>query len=133
MSLNIQVAEIKSRFAAGISADKVHADYQHTCNFLHAYRGSAETFKSYCRETERLLQWLWFVRAKPLKDLRRTDMETFLEFCQTPPKDWIGIKHVPRFIDRDGLCVANPVWRPFISAISKKARRDGDLPDAKSY
>ena len=109
------------------------ADYKHTCNFLHAYRGSAETFKSYRREIERLLQWSWFLRAKPLKELRRNDLETFLEFCQAPPKNWIGIKHVPRFIDKDGLRVANPTWRPFIAAISKKAHRDGDLPNAKSY
>ena len=60
-------------------------------------------------------------------------MEAFLEFCQAPPKQWIGIKHVPRFIDKDGLRVANPVWRPFIAAISKKAHRDGELPTAQSY
>jgi site-specific recombinase XerD len=133
LSVEIQVAQIKSRLPAEISAKDVHADYQHTCNFLHAYRGSAETFKSYRREIERLLQWSWFLRKKPLKELRRNDLEAFLEFCQAPPKNWIGIKHVPRFIDKDGLRVPNPVWRPFISAISKKAHRDGDLPDAKSY
>jgi len=65
--------------------------------------------------------------------LRRTDLETFLEFCQAPFKNWIGVKHVPRFIDNNGLRVANPAWRPFIAAISKKAHRDGDLPNAKSY
>src|SRR5690606_34523207 len=50
-----------------------------------------------------------------------------------PPKNWIGIKHVTRFLDKNGMRVANPAWRPFISAISKKAHRDGDIPDAKSY
>lgn len=132
-SLNIQVASIKARLSADISADEVHADYQHTCQFLHAYRGSAETFKSYRRETERLLQWSWFMRAKHLKELRRTDLEAYLEFCQAPPKHWIGIKHVPRFIEKDGLRAANPVWRPFIAVVSKKAHRDGDIPNAKSY
>lgn len=132
-SFYLQVAHIKSRLPAGITANEVHMDYKHTCNFLHAYRGSAETFKSYRRETERLLQWSWFIRKKSLKDLRRNDLEAFLEFCQAPPKDWIGIQHVPRFIDNNGLRVANPVWRPFIATISKKAHRDGDLPNAKSY
>lgn len=133
LSFDIQIAQIKSRLPAEIAAKEVHGDYQHTCNFLHAYRGSAETFKSYRREIERLLQWSWFLRKKPLKELRRNDLEAFLEFCQSPPKNWIGIKHVPRFLDKDGLRIPNPVWRPFISAISKKAHRDGDLPDAKSY
>ncbi len=133
LSFDTQTAQIKSRLPADISPDDVHADYKHSCSFLHAYRGSAETFKSYRREIERLLQWSWFLRKKSLKELRRNDLETFLEFCQAPSKDWIGIKHVPRFIDKDGLRVANPVWRPFVAAISKKAHRDGNLPNIKSY
>lgn len=52
-------------------------DYGLTINFLQAYRGSAETFKSYRREIERLLQWSWFIHGKSLKDLRREDMEVF--------------------------------------------------------
>lgn len=133
LSFDTQLTHIKSRLPADIAINEVHADYQQTCNFLHAYRGSAETFKSYRRETERLLQWTWFIRIKSLKDLRRNDLEAFLEFCQAPPKNWIGIQHVPRFIDKDGQRVANPIWRPFIAAISKKAHRDGDVPNVKSY
>jgi len=132
--LDTQIVQLKARLPSDILANNnVLSDYKQTCNFLQAYRGSAETFKSYRRETERLLQWSWFLRSKSLKDLRRNDLEAFLEFCQAPPKDWIGIKHVPRFIVKDGLRVANPDWRPFIAAISKKAHRDGDLPNAKSY
>lgn len=131
--LDIQIAQFKTRFPSDILANNVLSDYQHTCNFLQAYRGSAETFKSYRRETERFLQWSWFLRSKSLKDLRRNDLEAFLEFCQSPPQDWIGIKHVPRFIDKDGLRVPNSAWRPFIVAISKKAHRDGDLPNIKCY
>lgn len=133
LSFDTQLTHIKSRLPADIAINEVHADYQQTCNFLHAYRGSAETFKSYRREIERLLQWTWFIRIKSLKDLRRNDLEAFLEFCQAPPKNWIGIQHVPRFIDKDGQRVANPIWRPFIAAISKKAHRDGDVPNVKSY
>jgi site-specific recombinase XerD len=132
-SLDTQLSRIKLLLPDTIALNDVIANYKHTCNFLQAYRGSAETFKSYRREIERLLQWAWFVQAKALKDLRRNDIEAFLEFCQTPPKNWIGIKHVPRFIDQDGLRIANVVWRPFIVAVSKKAYRDGHLPNAKTY
>lgn len=131
-SFDTQIVQIKSRLT-DIDQHEVHTDYQQTCNFLYAYRGSDETFKSYRREIERLLQWAWFIQKKTLKHLRRSDLENFLEFCQAPPSHWIGIKHVPRFFDKEGLRIANPVWRPFIATASKKAHRDGNAPDAKSY
>ncbi|MBX3709437.1 MAG: site-specific integrase [Gammaproteobacteria bacterium] len=131
--LDTQLSHIKAQLPNNIAINDVYADYKHACSFLHAYRGSTETFKSYRREIERLLQWSWFLQTKTLKDLRRNDLEIFLEFCQAPPKHWIGIKHVPRFIDKNGLRVANPVWRPFVATISKKAHRDGKLPNTKSY
>lgn len=127
-----QMPEIKSRLI-NLSSDHVFADYKQSSNFLKAYRGSAETFKSYRREIERLLQWAWFIHGKTLKDLRRNDLENFLEFCQTPPKKWIGTKHVQRFIEKAGIRKPNPAWRPFIAAISKKAHRDGQAPDIKDY
>ncbi len=131
-SFDTQVTQINSRLTE-VDCNEVQADYKHTCQFLHAYRGSDETFKSYRREIERLLQWAWFIQKKTLKQLRRTDLETFLEFCQSPPSHWIGIKHVPRFLEKNDLRIANPVWRPFIATASKKAHRDGTAPDTKSY
>lgn len=131
--LETQLSRIQSLLPTTISANNVTADYKHTCSFLQAYRGSAETFKSYRREIERLLQWSWFIQAKSLKDLRRNDIELFLQFCQAPPIDWIGVKQVPRFKDQEGLRVANSVWRPFVATVSKKAHRDGQLPNKKSY
>lgn len=126
-------AKIQSQLPDRLSIQDVVSDYEHACNFLYAYRGSAETFKSYRREIERLLQWSWFVAAKSLRELRRNDLETYLEFCQAPPSSWIGVKHVPRFLEKDGLRAANPVWRPFVAAISKKAHKDGHAPNIKSY
>lgn len=120
-------------FSGKLLPDGANTDYRHACNFLYTYRGSSETFKSYRREIERLLQWSWFVHAKSLKDLRRIDFEAFLEFCQAPPKHWIGLKHVARFIDKDSQRIANPEWRPFVASVSKKAHRDGKLPNIKAY
>jgi len=132
-TLAMQTPHVKSRLPDTLSANDVLADYSRSCGFLKAYRGSAETFKSYRREVERLLQWSWFIQAKPLKDLRRNDMESFLEFCQSPLKNWIGIKHVPRFYEKNSLRIANTEWRPFIAGISKKAHKEGDAPSIKSY
>jgi site-specific recombinase XerD len=108
-------------------------DYQHSFNFLYSYRGSLATFNSYRREIERFLQWNWFVQNKSIKSLTRVEFEAFLEFCQSPPKHWIGIKHVERFIEKDGLRLVNPQWRPFVAAVSKKAFCDGKIPNIKSY
>lgn len=125
--------EIETLLPSSTSIRDVKADYEHTCRFLTAYRGSAETFKSYRREIERLLQWAWFEHGKSLKELRREDIELFLTFCQSPAKDWIGVKHVPRFIEQDGLRKPHPEWRPFVATISKKAHRDGQVPTEKGY
>lgn len=132
-SFDTRLASIKSKLPCDISVDEVTTDYKHTYQFLHAYRGSDETYKSYRKEIERLLQWTWFVKKKTLQHLRRDDLEAFLEFCQAPPNDWIGIKHVPRFLTKDGERIVNLEWRPFIATISKKAHRDGQSPNSKKY
>ena len=41
-------------------------DYQIALNFLHNYRGSADTFGAYRRDLERLLQWSWFIRNQSI-------------------------------------------------------------------
>ncbi len=103
-----------------IPVASAHEDYHHAVNFLYSYRGSQMTFNAYRREVERLLQWCWYVTQKSLNQLNRADVESYLEFCQTPPKSWIGTKHVDRFLLKDGLRQPNPEWRPFIRAANKK-------------
>src|SRR5690606_38032215 len=135
LSIETRVADVQSRLPDCMHAREhdIATDYQHTCQFLRAYRGSVETFKSYRREIERSLQWTWFIHNKTLKELRRSDLELFLEFCQAPPVNWIVVMHVERFIDQNGLRAPNPVWRPFVVAVSKKAHRDGKTPDVKLF
>lgn len=132
-SLNVQHNPVNIKLSDNILSDDAISDFKYACQFLYAYRGSEETFKSYRREIERLLQWSWHLHKKSLKNLRRHDMEAFLEFCQTPPKHWIGIKHVPRFIEKDGKRIPNSSWRPFVATLSKKAFRDGNTPNIKTY
>jgi hypothetical protein len=83
--------------------------------FIYSYRGSLDTFNSYRREIERFIQWSWFVHKKPVLQLKRLDIEAFIEFCQTPPKRWIGVKTVSRFHEKAGQRIPNPQWRPFIA------------------
>lgn len=99
--------------------DSALSDYNIAYEFLCSYRGSADTFASYRREVERLLQWAWFVSGISLKDIRRAEIDDFLAFCQHPPKEWIGLKTVARFVDQQGTRVINREWRPFVSKVGK--------------
>lgn len=108
-------------------------DYRYANEFLYSYRGSAATFNAYRRELERLLHWSWFIAKKTLKAITRADFEAFVEFCQSPPLQWIGVKNVSRFIEKNGKRIPNPEWRPFVVPISKVAYRKGEERDPKRY
>jgi site-specific recombinase XerD len=108
-------------------------NFQQVLNFLYTYRGSQDTFNAYRRELERLLQWSWFVQKKSIVDLKRLDIESFIEFCQDPYKRWIGLKIVSRFVDHEAQRISNPAWRPFIAKISKKAHQDGQRAEKVDF
>jgi site-specific recombinase XerD len=106
---------------------------KHAADFLLSYRGSEATFNAYRREVERILQWSWLVFGKPLLQLKRADIEEYLDFCQHPPKNWIGNKNVPRFITKNGVTYPNKEWRPFVVSVSKAEFKNGVLPQIEQY
>ena len=55
-------------------------DYKNAVEFLISYNGSHATFNAYRRELERLLHWSWKVAQKSICDLRRADIESYLQF-----------------------------------------------------
>ena len=112
--------------------DNAVSDYIIACEFLCSYRGSADTFASYRREVERLLQWSWFVAEISLKDIRRAEIDEFLAFCQHPPKEWIGLKTVSRYVDQHGQRTINREWRPFVSRVGKVEHSSDQMPDVNN-
>lgn len=112
---------------------KQKTDYRHACEFLYSYRGSEATFNAYRRELERFLHWCWHIANKSLTDIRRVDFEHYIEFCQSPPLEWIGSSHKPRFINHEGRQIANPAWRPFVAQISKAAKAEGITASHKQH
>ncbi len=108
-------------------------DIKMATSFLKSYRGSQGTFNSYRREIERLIHWCALIAEKSLKDLKREDIEIFVEFCQKAPKQWIGKTKPPRFIVKEGVRIPNSKWRPFIVAISKTERRKGNEPKLNQF
>jgi len=108
-------------------------DLYHCLTFLHSYNGSQATFNSYRREVERLLQWSWYIQGKALPELRRLDIEQYLEFCQQPPISWIGTKQVARFKNKQDQRVSNADWRPFVSQVTKIESQLGRSPERKYF
>lgn len=108
-------------------------DFTKALHFIKAYNGSQGTFISYRREIERLLHWCILIAKKSLQDLKRQDIEDYIHFCQNPPKSWIGVHKVPRFIVKEGIRVPNPKWRPFLVTVSKAVYRTGERPDPKNF
>ena len=122
-----------SHYAEQESSAWLAEDFRKAKAFLLSYNGNATTFNAYRREVERLLHWSWLIANKSICDLRRSDIEAYLQFCQQPPDTWIGLGKVPRFIDLEGKRMPNPLWRPFVATVSKAAHRQGKQPDRQRY
>jgi site-specific recombinase XerD len=133
LALFDDVNHIANNKVPHLKNDQMREDYKKALSFIKSYTGSRGTFDSYRREVERLLHWSWLIAEKTLKDLRREDIENFIVFCQKPPKSWIGLKKVPRFIEKEGERLANPLWRPFIVTLSKASHRKGEEPEVKNF
>ena len=84
-----------------LAANYCQNDIMQARSFLISYKGSQGTFNSYRREIERLIHWSATIANKQLADLRRADIESFIEFSKSPPKHWIGLHKPPRFIEQD--------------------------------
>ena len=108
-------------------------DFPLSLEFLKQYSGNNTTFESYRREIERLLQWAWLIEKKSILDLKRQEIERYINFCLHPPKSWIGTKRTTRFRAKDGTRTINPEWYPFVSHVSKQDHKNGIRPDKQKY
>lgn len=100
--------------AAELNNIKHQEDFDIVLEFLKSYDGSQATYNAYRRELERLIHWTWAVHNTSIDALRREDLVAYIEFCQSPPKTWIGRKTVQRFLTRSGARTPNADWRPFV-------------------
>ena len=100
--------------------DYALSDFHQAKSFLLSYDDGEATFNAYRREIERLLQWSWLVANKSIKELKRNDIEDYIDFCQSPPENWIANKNISRFEYNGSIRKPNPIWRPFILAKGKR-------------
>lgn len=104
-------------------------DFKCAKKFLMQYSDNDETFSSYRSEVERLLQWSWLIHEQSILTLKSDDIETYIKFCINPPKSWINIKRVNKFVTRDGIRVPNTKWTPFVVSTTSKNTK----PDKNQY
>jgi site-specific recombinase XerD len=117
-----------------LGVSSTQQEFQLCLQFLKSYGKSPDTFNAYRRETERLLQWSWLIAKKSLKELSRNDIRDYLEFINNPPKNWIAMKTVHRFMMNEMLLrVPNPDWRPFVVRVKKNAKRHGFDAEKSDY
>jgi site-specific recombinase XerD len=119
--------------AQQVNIATVDDEYQYAVKFLSSYSGSADTFNTYRREVERLLQWSWLVAKKSIIALESIDIHHYMDFVQNPPETWIATKNVARFIDNNLERIHNPQWCPFVARIPKALHKQGHIPKAKHY
>jgi site-specific recombinase XerD len=108
-------------------------DFSLAQNFVLRYQYNKATFNAYRRETERFLQWAWYIHKDSILACTGQGIEAYLRFCQQPLKAWIGTVKVPRFILKKNIRTPNPRWRPFVATVSKAACRKGQQPNPDYY
>lgn len=105
----------------GVSWKKQH--WQWACDFL-IYIGrnkSEHTYVRFRNDTERFMLWLFEIHKKPIDDLRKADILSFIDFCVSPPVNWISTINCERFQLSNGVFNFNPEWKPFRLAKAKSA------------
>ena len=90
-------------------------DYKFLLKFLYVYgRKSESTFNRFRNEIERFYLWSWSFTKSSVFNLKREDIEAYVDFMVKPDKTWTSDSVQWRFKDKDGLKVINTKWRPFI-------------------
>lgn len=123
----------KQNLPDGYQQSFADTDFKQAKSFLITYNNNEATFNSYRREVERLLHWSWIIAKKSVRDLKRTDIEDYIQFCQKPPLEWIGIKKAARYIEKENKRIPNSECRPFVATISKSEFRKGKKPNIKKH
>ncbi|MBQ4812447.1 integrase [Pseudoalteromonas luteoviolacea] len=83
--------------------------------FLYVYgRKSEATFNRFRNEIERFHLWSWLIQQKSVFELKREDIEAYVEFVVEPDSKWQAHSVQWRFKNDKGIRQVNPNWRPFV-------------------
>ncbi|QBY06008.1 site-specific integrase [Thalassotalea sp. HSM 43] len=112
-------------FVRSVPVDDAIDDYKYTKEFLQSKgRRNEATYNLFRGETEKFLLWSWLIAKKSVVQLKRRDLESYIDFIHKPPVDWISDNVYRRFDNRNGVRSTNDSWRPFTIKIPKSQRND---------
>lgn len=103
----------KNREVIEHSQIKAVNDYQAIYAWLNEYKESPKTYRSYQRESERLLLWCLLKQKKALSSLQREDVDAYKVFLLNPEPTEFWCSDSAKQVKR-GL----PGWKPFKSGLS---------------
>lgn len=98
-------------------------DWRATAVFLLRHTATAGTFAQFRGEVQRFLNYAWVIKGKTLKEIGGTDIDDYMGLVKKPITSWATSKAEGRqrgFLSKDGARVANPKWRPFYDAATKR-------------
>jgi len=99
------------------------SDLNYSSEFLYEYSKKSEaTYNRFRNEIERFLLWSLLIAEKSVVDLKRVDIDEYIDFFWSPPASWMGTKIVSRMECKKGKCKLNKKWRPFVAKVSKTQR-----------
>lgn len=98
-------------------------------------RKSQGTFMRFRNEIERWCLYCWQVRGVGLLDIKRHDLDAYIDFVWRPAPLWIGTSVQQRFKSREGQFYINEKWRPFVAKLAKSVLKKNQLAkvDVSSY
>lgn len=89
---------------------RANNDLEAVFSWLERYQKTEATYKSYKKESERLLLWCLHEKGKALSDLDAQDFDDYFSFLQNPPESWCssdGSKRGRQHTD----------WRPLVKPL----------------
>ncbi len=107
-----------NRAEASLCQIRANNDYDAIHCWLNEYKQTQATYRSYQKETERLLLWCVIQYKKSLSSLDKEDLENYFEFLSDPqPKGlWCGKK------GGYGKTRGSVNWKPFSVGLSASAK-----------
>ena len=115
-TLNSEYPELASFIQeVGLTVTESKADLTFLYQFLYVYgRKSEATYSRFRNELERFYLWSWLIAEKSVFDLKREDVEAYVDFMVEPDKEWAATSVQWRYKDEQGIRRLNQNWRPFM-------------------
>lgn len=98
---------------AKLSVETATITYEHAIAFMSEFENSQNNYDSFKSELNVFLNWCWFVAKKDVHQLKRTEINLYIKFTNSPPAGLQSQWSRPMLVETDDGLAVNPDWRPF--------------------